>query len=201
MAGDKLYGRLSFALFLLLLILVVSTFTSYGASWDEEGQHLYGSALYRFYASLGTDRYAETIGDNLAYYGGFFEIVSYVATRVSPFGLHETRHLLSALCGIFGILGCWKLARLLAGAGAAFWTALLLSLYPSYYGHMFINSKDIPFAALYIWALYYLVRFLQEFPAISVGAAVRFGITAGLAMSVRVGGLLLLCYLYLFTLI
>ena len=196
---DRFYGRLSAALFIALTVVVLYTFSDYGASWDEEGQHLYGGAVFRFLSSLGADRSAVSISDNLNLYGGFFEVLSYIGTRISPLGVHETRHLLSALCGIIGILGCWKLAQLLAGARAAFWAAFLLSVYPSYYGHMFINSKDIPFAALYVWSLYYLVRVLLEFPSISLKTAAKLGVVTGFAMGVRVGGLLLLCYFYFFT--
>ena len=199
MSQDSLYQRLSIALFLALTLLVLLTFTNYGTSWDEEGQHLYGESVFRFYLSLGAIRSFTEIGGNLHYYGGFFELLSYVSTLVSPIGLHETRHLVSALCGIVGILGCWRLARLLAGSGAAFWAALLLTLYPSYYGHMFINSKDIPFATLYIWSLYYLILLLLKFPTIPLKAAAKLGVVIGLATGIRVGGLVLLCYFWLFT--
>src|SRR5579871_6444792 len=112
---DRFYDVISVLLFLALIIIVLVTFRDYGASWDEEAQHLYGGSLFRFYTSFGKDRYAVTIEGNLQYYGGFFELVSYVATLVSPLGRYETRHLLSALCGILGLFGCWKISRALAG--------------------------------------------------------------------------------------
>jgi hypothetical protein len=197
MTQDTLYRRLSACLFVLLTCLVLITFSDYGMSWDELAQDTYGELLLRFYTSFFTDR-AAIYEFDLFYYGGFFELLSKVATRLLPFGIYESRHLMSALFGVLGVLGCWKLTGLVSNAGAAFWSAVLLTLYPSYYGHMFINSKDIPFAALYVWALYYGVRLLREFPNLSFKAAAQFGIASGLAMGVRVGGMILLCYLYLF---
>lgn len=192
----RAYDLLSVIGVLLLTTVTLITFRHYGASWDEPGQQQYGEAIVQFYTTGFHDRWAVSFAD-IFYYGGLFETPAALVTRLMPFGVFETRHLLSALCGIVGIVGCWKLARYLGGSGAAFWSGLLLALYPPYYGHMFINSKDIPFAAFSIWALYFLVRLLET-ETFSIWLAVKFGIAAGLAMGVRVGGLLLLCYFYLF---
>jgi hypothetical protein len=62
---------------------------------------------------------------------------------------------------------------------------------------MFINSKDIPFAAFSMWALYYMTRLLT-LPQFSWQTTLKFGIWMGLALGVRVGGFLLLCYFFLF---
>src|ERR1700733_4959319 len=142
MSRDTMYVRLSALLFVVLTAIVLLTFRDYGASWDELLQHRYGEAVLLYYTSFFKDRSSFMIS-NLYHYGAVFEVLSVWATRILPLGRYEARHLISALCGIAGILRCWKIARLVAGPAAAFWTALLLTLYPSYYGHMFINSKDI----------------------------------------------------------
>jgi len=200
MTPDTSYNRLSACLFLILTSLVLFTFMDYGMSWDEVRQDTYGDLVLRFYTSSFADRRATGFED-VYYYGGFFELLSKLATRILPFGIYESRHFASALFGVLGVFGSWKITRLLSTPGSAFWAALLLTLYPSYYGHMFINSKDIPFAVLYVWALYYLLRLLREFPHFSLKAAAQLGIASGLAMGVRVGGLILLCYLYLFIIV
>ena len=46
----------------------------------------------------------------------------------------------------FGLLGSWKLGRLLGGPAAGFTALTLLVLTPVWYGHMFNNPKDMPFA-------------------------------------------------------
>ncbi len=135
---------------------------------------------------------------DLHYYGGFFEALLKLFSLVLPLGNYEVRHLITGLFGVGGVVGCWKIARLLCRP------SVLPSLAPCCWrcirpttAHIFINSKDIPFAVLYVWAVYYLVKLVQEFPKMSCWTAARFGIASGLTMAVRVGGLLLLCYLFL----
>ena len=83
----------------------------------------------------------------------------------------------------------------LAGERAGFLAVLFLVSMPRYYGHMFFNPKDIPFAATYllsIWALVRMLKCLPDFP--SWKAVTVFGGCAGLAISSRIGGLLVLFY-------
>jgi len=195
---EKLYQRLSVALFVALSVVVLLTFRDYGVSWDEQLQSGMGENVLRFFTSHFHDRTALDMGD-LNNYGGLFEVMGAIASRTLPFGLYETRHLLIAVCGVLGILAVWKIGRFLAGPGAAFWAATLLTLYPPYYGHMFINSKDIPFAAFYAWSVYYLIRLLRELPNVAWKTAGKFAVATGLTMAVRVGGLIVVCYLVLFT--
>ncbi|GHC14277.1 hypothetical protein GCM10007047_34340 [Cerasicoccus arenae] len=89
------------------------------------------------------------------------------------------------------------LAYGLGGGGAALLAGVLLALFPRYWGHQFINPKDIPFAATYVWGLWALVRILRN-DRRDWRSMLLFGGLAGACMSVRVGGLLLLCYAGLF---
>jgi len=183
-------------LFIVLALLILTTFVDYGVTWDEPVQHFYGGTIVRYYVSLlhgHLDKGAMNAGD-LVYYGGFFDTLAVAINGISPLGRYETRHLLNALIGLIGIIGCWRVGRLLGGSQAGFWAATLLVLTPRYYGQMFNNPKDIPFAVGYIWALYYLLRALPHLPRVPRDIAVKLGIAIGLALGVRVGGLLLPAY-------
>ncbi|MBU0679032.1 MAG: glycosyltransferase family 39 protein, partial [Verrucomicrobia bacterium] len=104
------------------------------------------------------------------------------------------RHLLNALVGLLGVIGVWKLARLLAGSKAGLLAALLLFITPSYFGHMFNNPKDIPFAVGYVWSVYYLLLATEHFPKLPVRLILKFGLALGLTLGVRIGGVLLIAY-------
>jgi hypothetical protein len=196
----NLWDRAAFALFLGALMLVIATFTDYGVTWDEDVHHWYGVFVLKYYLSGFTNLRALDWGD-LYYYGAAFDTTAASIAQISPFGTYETRHLLNGVVGVIGLIGVWKLGRALAGPRAGFVAALFLLLTPNYYGQMFNNPKDIPFAVGMTWATYYLVRIIPELPRPRWSLLVKLGLAAGLALGVRVGGLLLLGYLGLLLLL
>jgi len=193
-AGASLWDRLAFALFVAAAALVILTFTDYGVTWDEDVHRWYGIFVLDYYLSFFSDLRAFHWGD-LYNYGAAFDLVATLLDRISPFGVYETRHLLNGGIGVIGIIGTWKLARALTGPRAGFLAALFLLLTPNYYGQMFNNPKDVPFAVGMARAMYYLVRIVPELPRPRLRLVAKFGVAAGLALGVRVGGLLLFGYL------
>ncbi|HTQ32814.1 MAG TPA: glycosyltransferase family 39 protein [Stellaceae bacterium] len=196
----NLWDKLALALFAIAALLVVLTFRAYGVTWDEDCQNWYGNLVLTYYLWLAgfshaphwelLFRYADMYN-----YGGLFDLAAAIVNRFSPLGVFETRHLLNGFVGILGLVGAWKLARRLGGPRAGFAAALLLLLIPNYYGQMFNNPKDIPFAVGFIWTTYYLIRLLPVLPRPPLRLVIKLGIASGLTMAVRVGGLLLICYL------
>src|SRR2546428_5838213 len=122
-------------------------------------------------------------------------MVAAALNKFSPLGVYETRHLLNGLVGLLGLAGCWKLGRALGGPRAGCIALIFLLLTPNYYGQMFNNPKDIPFAVGGVWATYYMVRILPALPRPPLGFLIKMGLAIGLALGVRVGGLLFFCYL------
>src|SRR5439155_15365409 len=105
------------------------------------------------------------------------------------------RHLVTALSGLLAIAVAYRLGAHLSGPAAGFFSALFLALTPVFYGHMFINPKDIPFAALYLLALYCFMLTYDALPRVPRRLLIASGVAAGLTMGVRVGGIVLLGYL------
>ena len=190
------WDRGSALLFLLLAILVAATFSHYGNGFDAEVQDVYGRQIVSWYATFGRDHSALTYLD-LYYYGGLFDTLAALVNLASPWPHWATRHLLEALFGLIGLAGSWRLARRLGGPAAGFAALACLALMPSYYGMMFINPKDIPFAALMIWSVYLVTRLVEEAPKPSWRLVAWFGLVAGLTLGVRIGGVLVFVYLAL----
>lgn len=177
-----------------LAVIALATFEDYGISWDEDLHFAYGYKVLDYYLSLFQDRTALDYF-NLNYYGAAFDMTAAALARLSPLGGYPTRHLLNVATGLLALAATWRTARLLGGPRAGFWALLLLALMPNFYGHMFNNPKDVPFAAAMTWAAYYTLRMMRTAPAIRAGDALMAGLAAGLGMGVRVGGVLALCYL------
>jgi hypothetical protein len=187
----------SYGLLLLVAALILLTFTQYGTTWDEPVQNGYGAEIAKYYVNLVHGHYALPVDNspdkNLYLYGGLFD------TLAAPFNmwhhkLYECRHLFNALFGLLGLIGCWKVGRFVGGPAVGFLSTLLLVITPRYYGAMFNNPKDIPFAIGYIWSIYYILQFSRQLPDVSARVNLRLGLAIGATLATRVGGLILFGY-------
>jgi len=193
--------RISIAIFLLLAIFILTTFRHYGISNDEEVQHVYGRLLVDFYQSGFVDRTAFEY-KNLYLYGGFFDLIAATLERLlgmnpDSIAVWDMRHLISALFGFAGIVGSYKLAKLLAGERAGLIAIMLLVVTGSWSGAMFTHTKDVPFGCTMIWALYYTALIVQTAPRISLANSIKLGLAVGCALGLRVGGAFAVIYLLL----
>ena len=139
-------------------------------------------ALYR--SGFGDQRALSFV--NLYKYGGGFDMAAALFAKVLPFGLFETRRLVGAAVGIVGLIATWRIARRLGGPVAGLVALVLLAACPLYYGHMFMNAKDAPFAAAMAVLLLGMVRVFEEFPQPGPRAVVLAGIGVGLAFGSRI---------------
>ena len=176
-----------FAIAVLLCIggLAALTFRDYGLGWDDYTHSQYGSLLLKFYGSGFADRSALSFV-NLYKYGGGFDMAAALSAKVLPFGLLETRRLCGAAVGILGLFVTWRLGRRLGGPIAGLTALVLLATCPLYYGHMFINAKDAPFATAMIVLLLAIVRSFDEYPRPSARTTILTGVGLGLAFGSRV---------------
>ncbi len=100
-------------------------------------------------------------------------------------------HRVGVVIGIIGLLGTWRLGRRVGGGIVGLVALVLLTLTPSWWGDMFNNPKDMPFAMGYVFAVGALVRWVRRFPRGSMREHAVLGVMLGLACCVRVGGLVL----------
>src|ERR1700686_4424483 len=170
-------------------IIAALTFRDYGLGWDDYTHAEYGGLLLNLYSSGFTDQRALSFV-NLYAYGGGFDLLAALAAKVLPFDLFETRRLVGALIGLIGIFITWRLGRRVGGPVAAVVAVALLATCPLYYGHMYMNAKDAPFAVAMVFLTLSLVRAFAEYPKPSPITCAMVGGAAGLALGTRVlGGL------------
>lgn len=181
-------------------IVMLLTLRDYGFTYDEPPHIIYGDRILEFY---GNGFQARRKLQSSSYVGGF-DLVAALLRQISPFDRFETNHVLCIFVAQCGLVGTWKLGRLLGGPLAGLCSWLLLTLIPVYYSHQFNNPKDVPFAAGYVWGLYVIAKLLVvgEREPSRVSSLLRspryflqLGLALGLGMSVRVGGALLIGYL------
>ncbi|MBR0694687.1 glycosyltransferase family 39 protein [Bradyrhizobium lablabi] len=169
------------------------TFRDYGLGWDDYTHAEYADLLLRMYGSGFKDTGALSFA-NLYMYGGGFDMAAALLHKVIPLELFETRRLLGAVVGVIGLAVTWRMARRVGGPLAGLAALLLLALCPTFYGHMFMNPKDAPFAVAMMILIMGLVRLAEEYPVPSPRTILIVGFGAGLSIGSRVLGGLALIY-------
>jgi hypothetical protein len=180
-------------LFGVLLALVAFTFRDYAISNDEEVQQRYAELIVAYYQSGFVDQSVFHFR-NLYLYGGLFDLVAVGLQNLLPLEPYAVRHLLTALTGVGGIAAVWATARALGGSRAALLAALAIALCGTWYGAMFNHTKDIPFAAAMMGAVYCLLLIGRELPRPRWHLIAGFGVLCGCALGIRVLGALLVAY-------
>ena len=183
------------ALFALGVVAIVAglTFRDYGLGWDDYTHAEYADLLLRMYGSGFRDQAALSFA-NLYMYGGGFDMAAAMLHKIIPLELFETRRLLGAIVGLVGLAITWRLGRRVGGPLAGLAALLLLALCPTFYGHMFMNPKDAPFAVAMVILMLGLVRLAEEYPTPSPRTILIVGIGAGLSIGCRILGGLALVY-------
>lgn len=189
----------------ILMLLMAWISFDYNITWDEPNHNTFAKDVLKYYTSGGSDTTMFDFTDKNhrdyhtnVYYGMSIDVFSAAVNEViGASNEFATRHFFNALVGFFCILFAALTVRLFAGWLPALITLLALVCSPSFFGHCFNNPKDIPFAAGYIMAIYYLLRMLKELPNPRHQTKIMLAIAIGFSISIRAGGLLLLFYLAL----
>jgi hypothetical protein len=167
--------------------IAAATFQDYGLGWDDWIQSQYGHLLVSLYSSGFTDKRAFSL-DNLYMYGGGFDLLATLSSKILPFDPYATRRLLGAAIGIVGLFAVWRLTRRLGGPLAGLIALILLATCPLFYGHMFINCKDAPFAVVMMLALLGTVHAIVQYPHPRPATVALLSVTIGIAIGTRVLG-------------
>ncbi|MGU3493116.1 ArnT family glycosyltransferase [Xanthobacteraceae bacterium A53D] len=177
------------ALLAVIGLLSVLTFRDYGLGWDDFTHSQYGNLLLKYYSSGFTDDRVFSFV-NLYYYGGGFDMLAALIAKWLPVDVFDVRRLLGAAFGLVGLALVWRTGRRLAGPVGGLAAMALLAICPLYYGHMFMNAKDAPFAVAMAGLIYSLVRAFDEYPRPTWRTIAWFGLFLGLTIGTRVLGVL-----------
>lgn len=186
-----------------LIILAVLFFGAgdAGISCDEILHYGQSVDVYNFFATGGEDRSALKDSElNLKYYGQSYDnIVTFVTKWLGIEDIFKFRHYMSVLMGWLTIVVSALFAKWLKDYRSAFFTLLLFAISPVFIGHSYNNLKDIPFAFAYIAGTWFILRFISKPGRVSIKDALLLTLSIAFCISIRAGGLILICYLFFFT--
>lgn len=177
---------------------------------DEMDMNVYAKKNLAYYASGGEDTgYLHIDYDNdgapanslLRYYPSGFDYLAITVNNVIGNGdgyEYNIRHGLNQLFAVLAILFAGLIASMLVNYRAGLITVWLLFLTPIFFGLALFNTKDVPFSTGYIVSVYFILRYIQELPAINKKTVAALIISIAFACSVRIGGFLLIAYLVVF---
>ncbi len=181
----------------LFVILILSQ--SAGSSGDEYIHSDHAKDVYNYFTTLGQDttavntssglhRYGQSLDNEIKFFNEWFNIDD----------IYSSRHFFISFTGWILILFTGLIATLLYGWEAGTIALILTFFSPRILGHSFNNPKDLPFAAAYVFTIYFILKFLKNLPKVNYLSLVFIILGIGWATSLRIGGIILIPYLFLF---
>lgn len=201
---NKVWTKAFIVSLTVVFILMTLMSFSYGISGDEVDMNEYGKAILKFFTSFGSDQTALNMPKEfnrdgvMQYYGGLFDFICAIVNKISPLNEYTTRHILNAWTGFLAIFFAAKIAVRAFSKEAGVVCIWLMFLAPFFLGHAMNNPKDVPFAAAYIAAIYSIIILFDHFPKPAIKYYVWTILAIGFTINIRVGGILLIPYLFVF---
>ncbi|MCB0700121.1 MAG: glycosyltransferase family 39 protein [Chitinophagales bacterium] len=193
----------TFSLLAVFVLMAVMSF-SYGLSGDEVDMNEYGKAIFKYFSTFGADKTVFNMPEMydrdgvILYYGGFFDFICAIFNKFSPFGEYTTRHILNAWAGFLAIFFSARIVALVSDKRMATIAVWLMFLSPFFLGHAMNNPKDIPLATGYIAGVYFIIRFFERFPSVKWTDYLWVILSIGITINIRVAGILLIPYLFVY---
>jgi hypothetical protein len=134
------------------LLIGIFTFQQYGESWDERSLLDYAEQSLNAYRGLFQGGSGPVYDDALRFYGPAYVMVQLLVAKILPLNWLDSDigHLVNFITFQIGLVAFYLLCRRWFSVWASFCATLLFSTQPLFWGHAFINSKDIPFMMLFV---------------------------------------------------
>lgn len=199
-----------FVVILLSLTLLISGFGT-GFHCDEMDQNEYATAVMRYYGSGGKDTSYHhitlpdgmVISDIIQTYGALFDVPITAIANLFPDRYHyDVRHVFVQISGLAAMYFAALIVIEFTGSYVlALCVFLMVFLTPIFTGNALMNAKDIPFACFYSMAVLFCVRLLRQHQGLKWRPVLLAALGIGLAMSVRIAGIVFVPVVGVFLLI
>ena len=177
----------------LFLIVCALALDDYGISWDAGAQRAIGNATLDYFVGGDERALDQLFFSHDRYYGAAFEAPLVFVERLLALedsrNIYLSRHFLTHLIFLTSGAFCYLLVyRVFGSRPLALVAMLLFLLHPRLYAHSFFNSKDVPFAAMFMIALYLTHR---SFRRDTLAAFLVCGVGVGVLVNLRIMGIVL----------
>ncbi len=202
MINNKLWNYIFIVLSCLVFVSLLFVATRSGVTGDEfiDGHHGKYSLNYYMEGDTTFLHYNDVKELNNAshqkYYGVGYEILPAIFVKYFNLSQHEylIRHILCALFGFLFMFFAAITAREIKDWFLACITLLIMALTPVIFGLSMFATKDIPMAAGYAIAIFAFIRIVKRLPSFKWWEVALGIVGIAIAVSVRIGGLLLVFY-------
>jgi hypothetical protein len=146
-------------LFTLSFVIGILTFRDYGESWDELKLYDYASDSLKAYLIWPQHGTIPVTGDHFENYGPAFMMLTTVLKKVGKqifpnIQTVDIQHFVYFVTFLIGMWAFYQLATRWMSQNAALGATLLFMTQPLFWGHAFINPKDIPLLSLFLLSVY-----------------------------------------------
>jgi len=182
------------ALLAACFLVGVITVRDYGETWDENTAYRYGNfaidAYQNFFHPQAIGRFESDLNlygpANFMFIVGSARVLQVIAPAWSSI---NASHFANFLIFLVGVWIFYLLVRRWVQPWAAFSAALLFLSQPLFWGHAFINPKDIPYLVCFMASIYLGFRMVdvKDTPR-TIFFVVLSGFILGLAVTIRVAG-------------
>jgi hypothetical protein len=150
-------------LFTLSFVIGILTFRDYGESWDELKLYDYASDSLKAYLIWPQHGTIPVTGDHFENYGPAFMMLTTVLKKVGKqifpnIQTVDIQHFVYFVTFLIGMWAFYQLATRWMSQNAALGATLLFMTQPLFWGHAFINPKDIPLLSLFLLSVYLGMR-------------------------------------------
>jgi len=150
-------------LLVFLLLIGILTTRQYGESWDELKLYDYASDSLDAYVTWFQHGTIPVTGDHFENYGPAFmmftTLVKKAGTQIFPqMQAVDIQHFVYFLTFLIGMWSFYQLATRWMSQRATLGATLLFLSQPVFWGHAFINPKDIPLLSLFLLSVYLGMR-------------------------------------------
>lgn len=176
------------------LVAVTMMSRDAGISGDEFTQYDWADTAIIPYYTDGKDAALSDPAKNMHLYGSSFDTFTAVVARITGTDdIYEMRHFWNAVFGFICIFFTSLIIKRITGSYLyALLGLVILFFTPRIIGDALNNPKDIPFAAGYVIALYYSLKYFSAGGRRPTSQLIGIIMGVSLAISIRIGGLVLL---------